>query len=156
MILPIALTAAAAAAIVNLWLGIRIGQVRTREKISIGDGGNEALIRRMLALALGCFGALYYCANCARVRDGWQAVRSGGRHLADDGHHTRASALCSLYCTNVFRQNFSDDRGHRNRLISPEYSLKHRRLFSAHVRTSTSDHGQEQTLSFRPMARAWS
>jgi uncharacterized protein len=51
MILPIALTAAAAAAIVNLWLGIRIGQVRTREKISIGDGGNEALIRRMRAQA---------------------------------------------------------------------------------------------------------
>lgn len=49
MILPIALTTAAAAAIVNLWLGIRIGQVRTREKISIGDGGNEALIRRMRA-----------------------------------------------------------------------------------------------------------
>jgi uncharacterized protein len=51
MILPIALTTAAAAAIVNLWLGIRIGQVRTREKISIGDGGNEALIRRMRAQA---------------------------------------------------------------------------------------------------------
>ncbi len=49
MILPIALTTAAAAAIVNLWLGIRIGQVRTREKISIGDGGNDALIRRMRA-----------------------------------------------------------------------------------------------------------
>jgi uncharacterized protein len=39
MILPIALTTAAAAAIVNLWLGIRIGQVRTREKISIGEAG---------------------------------------------------------------------------------------------------------------------
>jgi uncharacterized protein len=51
MILPIALTTAAAAAIVNLWLGIRIGQVRTREKISVGDGGNEALIRRMRAQA---------------------------------------------------------------------------------------------------------
>jgi uncharacterized protein len=51
MILPIALTTAAAAAIVNLWLGIRIGQVRTREKISVGDGGNETLIRRMRAQA---------------------------------------------------------------------------------------------------------
>ncbi len=49
MLLPIALTTAAAAAIVNLWLGIRIGQVRTREKISVGDGGNDALIRRMRA-----------------------------------------------------------------------------------------------------------
>jgi uncharacterized protein len=51
MILPISLTAAAAAALINLWLGIRIGQVRTAEKISIGDGGNERLIRRMRAQA---------------------------------------------------------------------------------------------------------
>ena len=51
MILPTALTTAGAAAIINLWLGIRIGQVRTREKISVGDGGNEALIRRMRAQA---------------------------------------------------------------------------------------------------------
>lgn len=51
MILPISLTAAAAAAFINLWLGIRIGQVRTSEKISIGDGGNEKVIRRMRAQA---------------------------------------------------------------------------------------------------------
>jgi uncharacterized protein len=51
MILPISLTAAGIAALINIWLGIRIGQVRTREKISVGDGGNEALIRRMRAQA---------------------------------------------------------------------------------------------------------
>lgn len=51
IILPIALTAAAAAAILNFWLGLRIGQVRTREKISVGDGGSEALLRRMRAQA---------------------------------------------------------------------------------------------------------
>jgi uncharacterized protein len=51
VILPTTLTAAGIAAIINMWLGIRIGQVRTREKISIGDGGNEALIRRMRAQA---------------------------------------------------------------------------------------------------------
>ena len=51
MILPISLTAAAAAAFINLWLGICIGQVRTSEKISIGDGGNEKVIRRMRAQA---------------------------------------------------------------------------------------------------------
>jgi uncharacterized membrane protein YecN with MAPEG domain len=51
MILPITLVAAGLAALINLWLGIRIGQIRTREKISIGDGGNEALIRRMRAQA---------------------------------------------------------------------------------------------------------
>ena len=51
MILPVSLTAAAAAAFINLWLGIRIGQVRTSEKVSVGDGGNEKVIRRMRAQA---------------------------------------------------------------------------------------------------------
>lgn len=49
MILPIALTGAGLAAIINIWLAIRCGQVRTTQKISIGDGGNDALIRRMRA-----------------------------------------------------------------------------------------------------------
>jgi uncharacterized protein len=51
MILPITLTAAGVAALINIWLAIRCGQVRTTEKISVGDGGNEALIRRMRAHA---------------------------------------------------------------------------------------------------------
>ena len=41
MILPITLTAAGAAALINLWLAIRVGQVRT----------NENVIRRMRAHA---------------------------------------------------------------------------------------------------------
>lgn len=49
MILPITLTAAGLAAIINIWLSIRVGQVRTSEKVSVGDGGNEAVIRRMRA-----------------------------------------------------------------------------------------------------------
>jgi uncharacterized protein len=48
-LLPITLTAVGLAAIINIWLSIRVGQVRTREKVSIGDGGNEAVIRRMRA-----------------------------------------------------------------------------------------------------------
>lgn len=51
MILPISLTAAAAAALINFWLGIRVGQVRRSEKVSVGDGGNEKVIRRMRAHA---------------------------------------------------------------------------------------------------------
>jgi uncharacterized protein len=51
MILPITLTAAGAAALINLWLAIRVGQIRTREKVMIGDGGNENVIRRMRAHA---------------------------------------------------------------------------------------------------------
>lgn len=49
MILPISLTIAAGAALLNLWLMMRVGRVRGQEKVSIGDGGNERVIRRMRA-----------------------------------------------------------------------------------------------------------
>jgi uncharacterized membrane protein YecN with MAPEG domain len=49
--LPISLTIAAGAALLNLWLATRIGRVRGQEKVSIGDGGNDRLIRRMRAQA---------------------------------------------------------------------------------------------------------
>lgn len=51
MFLPITLTSAGLAAIINFWLALRVGQVRTREKVLIGDGGNENVIRRMRAHA---------------------------------------------------------------------------------------------------------
>ena len=50
-ILPITLTVAGAAALLNVWLGWRVGQRRLSEKVSIGDGGNEALTCRMRAHA---------------------------------------------------------------------------------------------------------
>ena len=49
MILPIALTTAGAAPLVNLWLGVRIGRIRIAEKVSVGDGGNPRLVARMRA-----------------------------------------------------------------------------------------------------------
>lgn len=49
MILPITLTIAGAAALLNIWLARRVGQMRLAHKVSIGDGGNEALIARMRA-----------------------------------------------------------------------------------------------------------
>ena len=49
MTLAVTLTAAAAAAIVNLWLSLRVGVLRRAHGISVGDGGNEALQRRMRA-----------------------------------------------------------------------------------------------------------
>ena len=49
MILPTTMCFAAAAAVVNFWLGMRCGKVRAAEKISFGDGGNELMIRRMRA-----------------------------------------------------------------------------------------------------------
>jgi uncharacterized membrane protein YecN with MAPEG domain len=42
---------AAAAAIINLWLSIRIGKLRMSEKIIHGDGGSAALAWRMRAQA---------------------------------------------------------------------------------------------------------
>jgi uncharacterized protein len=49
--LPITLTIAAGAALVNIWLMIRCGQARTKQGVSIGDGGNDIVIRRMRAHA---------------------------------------------------------------------------------------------------------
>ena len=49
MILPTTLCFAAAAVLVNFWLGMRCGQVRSKEGISIGTGGSDLLERRMRA-----------------------------------------------------------------------------------------------------------
>ncbi len=49
MMLPIALTTTGAAALVNFWLAWRIAQVRSDEKIWVGDGGSPRLIARMRA-----------------------------------------------------------------------------------------------------------
>jgi uncharacterized protein len=51
IILPVTLCLAAACAVVNFWLGMRIGKIRHAAGVSVGDGGNEALIRRMRAQA---------------------------------------------------------------------------------------------------------
>lgn len=50
-ILPITLTIAGAAALLNLWLGLRISRLRRRHGVSIGHGGNSALAVRMRAHA---------------------------------------------------------------------------------------------------------
>lgn len=50
ILLPVTLCAAAAAAIINIWLSIRVGQMRTAHKISIGDdGAGGPLTARMRA-----------------------------------------------------------------------------------------------------------
>lgn len=51
IILPASLTTAAACALLNLWLAIRVGQMRRLHKVSVGDGGNMAVIARMRAHA---------------------------------------------------------------------------------------------------------
>lgn len=49
MLLPVTLSLAAAALLINFWLSYRIGQLRHDLKISVGDGGNDLLARRMRA-----------------------------------------------------------------------------------------------------------
>ncbi len=49
--LPITLTIAGAAALLNLWLSARVSRLRMRHKVSIGDGGNELVATRMRAHA---------------------------------------------------------------------------------------------------------
>lgn len=51
MLLPVTLSSAAAAGILAIWLMIRVGQVRVSEKVNVGDGGNEKVLRRMRAHA---------------------------------------------------------------------------------------------------------
>jgi uncharacterized protein len=50
-IVPVFLGTAAAAALVNGWLVARTGKLRRQLRISVGDGGSEALLRRMRAQA---------------------------------------------------------------------------------------------------------
>jgi uncharacterized membrane protein YecN with MAPEG domain len=49
IVLPVTLCAAAAAAIINIWLGIRCGQLRGKLKILHGDDAGGPLTRRMRA-----------------------------------------------------------------------------------------------------------
>lgn len=51
MMLPITLTIAGAAALMNIWLAVRVSQLRVRHKVSVGDAGNARLASRMRAHA---------------------------------------------------------------------------------------------------------
>jgi hypothetical protein len=49
--LPITLTIAGAAALMNVWLGLRVSLLRRRLKVSVGDGGQTGIATRMRAHA---------------------------------------------------------------------------------------------------------
>ena len=49
LVLPITLTLAGAAALVNFWITWRVAQLRSDHKVSIGDGGVPPLLARMRA-----------------------------------------------------------------------------------------------------------
>lgn len=50
-VLPVTLASAAAAGILSIWLALRINAVRSAAGVYLGDGGNEAIQRRMRAQA---------------------------------------------------------------------------------------------------------
>jgi uncharacterized membrane protein YecN with MAPEG domain len=50
-LLPVTLATAAAAAVLHIWLSMRVVLARAPLKISVGDGGSEAVLRRMRAHA---------------------------------------------------------------------------------------------------------
>ena len=49
MLLPTSLCLTAAAMLINFWLAMRCGKFRSAGGVSVGDGGNEMLMRRMRA-----------------------------------------------------------------------------------------------------------
>lgn len=51
MLLPVALTTTGAAALINFWLAMRVGQLRIARRVSIGDGGDRQVLARMRAHA---------------------------------------------------------------------------------------------------------
>ena len=48
---PVTLVAGSCAVILNFWLGSRIARLRHQFNVSVGDGGQEPLLRRMRAQA---------------------------------------------------------------------------------------------------------
>src|SRR3546814_17330561 len=51
MTMPITLTIAGSAALLNVWLGFRVSQMRRLHKVSIGHGGKSVIATRMRAHA---------------------------------------------------------------------------------------------------------
>ena len=49
LILPTTLCLGAAALVINIWLSMRIGKLRHAKGVSVGDGGDDQIFRRMRA-----------------------------------------------------------------------------------------------------------
>jgi uncharacterized membrane protein YecN with MAPEG domain len=140
MILPITLTLAGAAALLNVWIARRVGQARLAHKVSIGDGGNEALAARMRAhsnyteytpfflilvllielakgseLWLWIVGAVYMLARIAHVY-GMEAKKPGKLRLIGIG--VTALTLIGLACYAIWI-SYMDAPGPRGRTDAP-------------------------------------
>ncbi len=78
MLLPVTLCTTAAAAILTIWLMVRIGQIRRNAGVGHGDGGNPALARRMRAQLNFVESAPFVLAMIAAIElsgrgEGWLA-----------------------------------------------------------------------------------
>ncbi len=51
MVLPVTLVTAAACAVINIWLAVRLVRGRMRGKVMVGDGGDPAMLSGMRAHA---------------------------------------------------------------------------------------------------------
>jgi uncharacterized protein len=51
ILLPATLATAAACALLAVWLGVRVSQVRVKHKVLVGDGGDPLVLARMRAHA---------------------------------------------------------------------------------------------------------
>lgn len=51
MLPKVSLVLAGLCALLHIWLAVRVGQVRRAEKVFVGDGGNDRVIRRVRAHA---------------------------------------------------------------------------------------------------------
>jgi len=123
--IPITLLTAAAAVALNLWLGARVVRSRREHGVRIGDGGNEAVLRRMRAqanfienapfflillgalelsggnrLALGAIAALFILARIAHPigMDGPQLVRWRMIGMITSVTAQVALALWAVFC----------------------------------------------------------
>lgn len=85
IMIPVTLAVAAGCALLNLWLQFRVGRTRGREKVSIGDGGSEPLIRRMRAHANFVENAPFVLALVLAIElsagGGWWLWAAGGLFL---------------------------------------------------------------------------
>ncbi|MEO1967333.1 MAG: MAPEG family protein [Sphingomonadaceae bacterium] len=91
IVLPITLTSAASAALINLWLAMRVGQLRMRHKVIHGDDGGGPLTRRMRAqlnFVENTAFVLILIAGIELARPGqmWLAVVAGVYMLARVAH----------------------------------------------------------------------
>ncbi len=89
--LPVTLTAAAAAALINIWLSVRIGSIRRSARILHGDDAGGPLTRRMRAQLNFVENTPFVLVLIAAIElagtgGGWLAIVAGAYMLGRVAH----------------------------------------------------------------------